>query len=323
MRSYLSLFSLLALVVVVPVAAISAQATATAEANTAFLAPTAEDTSLLWRISADGDLAPSYLFGTIHIIPEADYFLDGSVVRSMNDVEAVLFEIDPSEMQNPAVLLGLMDKLTMRNDTTLEDLLTPSRYDSVANYFNQSGLPFFMFKNMKPMFLSAMVGQDLTGGNPFGGGTGEGGMKNYETELAKVARAGDKAVGGLESLEFQLSLFDSIPYQVQADMLYQSIAADMDEGLAEGGGQLQQMVAMYKARAVAEMSQLITSESQGYGNFEELLVIRRNQTWVPEIIERLATAPTMYAVGAGHLGGEHGVIALLRAQGISVEPVYE
>ncbi|NJB87585.1 hypothetical protein GGR26_003369 [Lewinella marina] len=322
MRSLLSLLSLLALAAVLPQPCLFAQAQA--PANAAFQVPTTEDTSLLWRITPRSGAAPSYLFGTIHMIPKADYFLDGSVVRAVNDVDAIFFEIDPREMQDPMAMMALMGKLTMRNDTTLEDLLRPSQYDSIANYFTENGLPFFLFRNMKPMFLSAMVGQDMTTGNPFGGGEEtSGGMKSYEAELTKVARAADKEIGGLETMDFQVSIFDSIPYSVQAEMLYQTIASEMNQELEGGDGQLQQMVDMYKRRAVAEMSQLITSESEGYGNFEELLVTRRNQNWVPLILEFLESRPAMFAVGAGHLGGEHGVIALLRAEGISVEPVYD
>ncbi len=296
-------------------------APASAIADAAFQVPTANDTSLLWEITGDGAERPSYLFGTIHLIPREDYFLESSVVRALNESDEVLFEIDPREMQDPTVMMGLMTKITMRGDTSLEDLLSPERYDSVADYFNASGLPMFMLQKMKPMFLSSMVGQDLSQGNPFGGG-GEGGMKSYEFELSDIATSADKPISGLETMEFQLSLFDSIPYGVQAEMLYQAVRDDLNNEMGGTDSQLDQMVAMYRRRAVAEMSQLITDESAGFGNFEELLVVRRNEKWVPIIRDRLTTTPSLYAVGAGHLGGERGVIALLRAEGLRVEPVY-
>ncbi len=309
-----------------PLLPLGAQEVATpTQAEAAFQVPTTADTSLLWRVSGVGVDTPSFLFGTIHIIPADDYFLGSEVVRAIDDVDAVLFEIDPREMQNPSALMGLMGKITMRNDTSLADLLPQSRFDSVATYFDERGIPFMLLQKMKPMFLSAMVGQDMSAGNPFGGGAdGTGaGMKSYEMELSQIAETGGKEIAGLETMEFQLGLFDSIPYSIQAEMLYRSISDDMASKMTEGDSQMDQMVAMYKRRAVAEMSQLITSESEGFGNFEEMLVVRRNEKWVPEIASRLAGTPTLYAVGAGHLGGEKGVIALLRAQGFTVEPVYE
>ena len=289
----------------------------------ALLVPTTEDTSLLWRVTGDEIPTPSYVFGTIHLIPAEDYFLDSYVVRAMNDVDEVLFEVDPGEMTNPANMMGMMNKINMRNDTSLRDLLSEARYDSVQTYFNDMGLPFMFFERMKPMFLSAMVGQDMSAGNPFGGGGGEGGTKSYELELSEIAKAGEKEVSGLETMDFQLSLFDSIPYSVQAEMLYQAVANDIDADMGEGDSQFEQMVAMYRRKSVAEMSSLISSESEGFGDFEEMLVVRRNENWIPHIVDRLVTTPSFYAVGAGHLGGEHGVIALLRGAGYTVEPVYE
>ena len=319
MRYLLPLFVFLGLASPQP-PSLRAQDVATDDA--AFQVPTVNDTSLLWRVIGADTTRPSYLFGTIHLIPTEDYFLESTVVRAINDSEEVYFEIDPREMQNPATMMGLMGKIQMRGDTSLQDLLPQARYDSVANYFSSTGMPMFFLEKMKPMFLSAMVGQDMSAGNPL---MGEGGnMKSYELELSELAQAADKPIGGLETMEFQLDLFDSIPYSVQAEMLYQSVAQDMmvnDSSGMETDSQFEQMVSMYRRRAVAEMSQMITDESAGYGNFEELLVVRRNENWVPQIRERLST-PTLYAVGAGHLGGERGVIALLRAEGLTVEPVY-
>ena len=306
--------------------AVSAQGVAPEQnvgSEAALLIPTTEDTSLLWRISGPDVATPSYVFGTIHLIPAEDYFLDGYVVRAINDVDEVLFEVDPSEMTNPANLMGMMNKINMRNDTSLRDLLSEARYDSIQTYFSDMGLPFMFFERMKPLFLSAMVGQDMGAGNPFAGGDGESGTKSYELELSEIAKAGEKQISGLETMDFQLSLFDSIPYSVQAEMLYQAVASDIDADMGDGDSQYEQMVAMYQRKSVAEMSSLITSESEGFGDFEEMLVTRRNENWVPNIVERLVDTPSMYAVGAGHLGGERGVIALLRAAGYTVEPVYE
>ncbi len=292
-----------------------------ATSDAAFQIPTTRDTSLLWKISGDGIERPSYLFGTIHLIPAEDYFLESTVVKALNDSDEVLFEIDPRDMQDPAMMMGLMTKITMRGDTSLEDLLSPERYDSVASYFDATGLPMFMLRKMKPMFLSSLVGQDMSQGNPFGGGGG-GGIKSYELELSEIASTAQKPISGLETMEFQLSLFDSIPYSVQAAMLYRAVSDDLNKEMGGTDSQLDEMIAMYKHRAVAEMAQLITDESEGFGNFEELLVVRRNEKWVPMIRNRLAGTPSLYAVGAGHLGGERGVIALLRAEGLTVEPVY-
>lgn len=287
------------------------------------LGPTANDTSLLWRIEMPGVAQPSYLFGTIHLIPEADYFLPGRVVKAINDSEAVFFEIDPRDMQNPAKIMGLLTRINMRGDTSLEDLLEPAAYAAVENYFTESGLPFFIFKRMKPLFLSAMVGQDVEAMQ--GGGMTAGGMKSYEMELTELAEAGGKSISGLETMEFQLGLFDSIPYRAQATMLYEAVVADQGSETGDLPSEMERLVAIYRRQAVAELASTITEESAGVARFEELLLTKRNANWVPIIQQNMGALNAgagFYAVGAGHLGGDRGVIALLRSAGLTVEPVY-
>jgi len=101
--------------------------------------------------SGAGVAQESFLFGTIHIIPEDDYFLPTGMVAALNDADEVVFEIDPRQMQDPMAIMGLMNKINMRGDTSLEDLLPKEQYDEIEAYFTDSGLPFFFFKKMKPL----------------------------------------------------------------------------------------------------------------------------------------------------------------------------
>jgi uncharacterized protein YbaP (TraB family) len=284
-------------------------------------APTETDTALLWRISGPGVAQESYLFGTIHIIPEEDYFLPKGMVAALNDSDEVVFEIDPRQMQDPMAIMGLMNKINMRGDTSLEDLLPKEQYDEVEAYFTDTGLPFFFFKKMKPLFLSAMVGQDIQAMQQ-GGGTSAG-TKSYELEMTQLAKAADKNISGLETMDFQLSLFDSIPYRGQAEMLYEAVRADKAGETSEGASEMDRIVDMYKRKAVSEMASSVSEEGQGISRFEELLLTRRNESWIPLIEAKIkGDAPKLFAVGAAHLGGDNGVIALLRKEGYALTPVF-
>lgn len=324
--------SLLALAVVALFAACSPKTTAVAStasstspapASAQKYAPTAQDTFLLWSISGPGVAKESYLFGTIHIIPEADYFLPKGLVVSLNDSDEVIFEIDPRQMSDPGMLMGLLTKINMRGDTSLEDLLPKAEYDEVESYFSEMGMPFFLFKRMKPLFLSAMVGQDMEALQG-GGGMAAGGSKSYEMELTELAEAGGKEIGGLETMEFQLGLFDAIPYTAQAKMLHQAVVSDKAGTAGDGMSEMDKIVGMYKRKAIAEMAGSFTEEGAEIAPFEELLLTKRNENWVPQIMTKIKASGAgtkLFAVGAGHLGGENGVIALLRKSGLTVEPV--
>lgn len=292
-----------------------------AQPAAAKLAPTASDTTLLWRISGNDLSSPSYLFGTIHMIPAEDYFLPQTVSSALSKSQTVAFEIDPRDMENPAALISIMGKINMLNDTSLNDLLSEADYQIVADYFENAGLPMIMFKRMKPLFLSAMVGQDMS--KMMGGGLGGNSeIKSYELELTRLAEAGQKEIGGLETMEFQLSLFDSIPYKAQAQMLLEAVKADSGTD-GTGEDQFAQMVNMYKRKAIAEMAGMIKEESESIGRFEELLLTRRNQNWIDPMQKLMRSGSAFFAVGAGHLAGDMGVIKLLREAGYSVEGIYE
>ena len=282
--------------------------------------------ALLWRVESPGaTAAPSYVFGTIHLIDAKDFALSDSVMAAINRVDAVYFEIDPAEMTDLGVQMSLLTKAMMRGDTTLRDLLTAEEYARVDAHFREIGLPMMLLDRVKPMFLSALVGTDLadmgslfgTGDDGDGDSEAEGGMKSYELELDGIARATDKRVHGLETSAFQLSLFDSIPYRAQAQMLLGAIDAPDDAA----AGSLDALTQLYVTGDVDAMYTLTVGEDSGLAAMEELLLLRRNRAWVPAMKSAAAQAPTFFAVGAGHLGGPEGVIRLLRAEGLTVTPM--
>ena len=123
-------------------------------------------------------------------------------------------------------------------------------------------------------------------------------------------------IDGLETAAFQMSMFDSIPYRVQAQMLMDAINAE-DGGSTD---QFDEMVKLYRDQDIYAMQNLMDEEG-GIAGYEDLLLVRRNRNWIPIMAASMKARPTFFAVGAGHLGGDEGVIALLREAGYTVEPV--
>ena len=279
-------------------------------------APTAKENSLLWKISGRGLSQPSYLFGTIHMIPAQDFMLSDATKSALQSAGRVAFEIDTEDMSNPLALFGLMDKMMMANDTSLADLLTEEDYGVVKAHFEKQGMPMFLFERIKPMFLSVMASEDVSSFNMQGSGD----IKSYELELTEMAKQQSKDIVGLETMEFQMSLFDSIPYSAQARMLMEAVRAEKDT-TAEGS--FDQMVQLCKNQDIVGMQSMMGKEGSAgsLGGYEDLLLLRRNRSWIPIMEQLMKEGPVFFAVGAGHLAGEEGVIALLRAAGYSVEAV--
>lgn len=267
-----------------------------------------DENSLLWEISGNGLSTPSWLYGTIHLIDKDDFFLTDSTKAFIDRAQKVTFEINMEEMTDMSAQLGLLMKAFMEGGKTLKDFLSEEDYKVVQAHFEEIGLPLFMFERIKPMFLTVMASGDMS---PTAMSSGE--MLSYEMEIMEMAEG--KEIGGLESMEFQMSVFDSIPYDAQAQMLVESIKAG-----DEGDEEFAKMVELYKNQDIQGMVEMM-GDDNGIAEYEDLLLNTRNMNWIPVMGEMMHKQPTFFAVGAGHLGGKKGVVALLRKDGYTLKPV--
>lgn len=267
--------------------------------------------SLLWKVSGNGLDKPSYVFGTIHLIPSEDYFVPDGMEEAILSSESVVFEIDIAELTDLESQLSIMMKAFMQDGTSLQDLLNEEDYVLVKEHFESMGIPFFLFDRLKPMFLSSFIAEDL---GPDALNSGE--MKSYEMEIYAIAEENSLETAGLETVEFQLSIFDSIPYKDQANMLVESIRS-----IESGDSSYQELIEIYKQQDIEVLYRSIAAESPELGDYGNLLISDRNKHWISTMKEIMQSGPAFFAVGAGHLGGKEGVIQLLRKEGYSVEPV--
>ncbi len=269
--------------------------------------------ALLWKIEKSDQAQPSYLFGTIHMIPKGDYFLPDGLEEAFDKSKNVVFEIDMDEMSDMGSMMGMISHLMMKNGTTLDDLLTKEEYAEVAAYFDDMGIPMFLLSKVKPMFLSVLAEMNMDPQEMQGDE-----MMSYEMELYDRAQKASKDVGGLETMDYQISLFDSIPYKTQARMLLDAVRATNAES-----DMYEKTVDLYKHQditAMVEMADDSAPEGEESG-FENVLINNRNQNWIPIMSKMMKTGPVFFAVGAGHLGGETGVLNLLKKQGYKLTPV--
>ena len=142
-------------------------------------------------------------------------------------------------------------------------------------------------------------------------------MTSVEMELYKSARNRKLETAGLETTSYQLSIFDSIPYQAQAKMLVDGLRASAIDTTG-GDSQLQQLLKLYRDQDINAMQSMISDEGEGMAAYEEILLKKRNRNWIAPMGRMMREKPTIFAVGAGHLGGPAGVVALLRKEGYRV-----
>ena len=265
--------------------------------------------SLLWQISGNGMEKPSFLYGTIHMLCEEDAVLSDSLIYAIENTEKVYLEAD---LDNLFELFGAMNQMKMRNDTTLKDLLTAVEYTQVKEYIESKNslLPFSVLETLKPLLVSStLLESDLSCGTAVA----------MEQIIMKEAKRRGKRIEGLETMSYQLSIFDSIPYKVQAALLlkYTSSSGEMSGADKE----FTEMMDAYKEQDLEKLDAIIRKPESGLENYEDILLFNRNINWVKKLKIILQERSVTIAVGAGHLSGEKGLIELLRKEGYTVKPV--
>lgn len=268
-----------------------------------------DNNTLLWKISGNGIDKASYLFGTIHMLCKEDAFLSNNLVSAIEKSDRVYLELD---MDNLFEMFGAMTKMKMSNDTTLADLLTAEEYKRVKEHFEskKTMLPFSMLETYKPLLASSLLME---------GGIGCDEQVAMEQLIMEEAKKKGKRIEGLETMAYQMSVFDSIPYKMQAQELLKSISiGDKD---TDGDKEFSEMMNAYKDQDLEKLGDMITKSDAGMMQYQDVLLNNRNRNWVEKLKILLKEKSLVIAVGAGHLPGETGVINLLRKAGYKVTPV--
>lgn len=265
--------------------------------------------SLLWRVTGNGLEKPSYLFGTMHMLCKQDAGLSDNFKRAIANADKVYFELD---MDNLFDMLGAMNKMKMKNDTTLADLLNKEQYEKVKAYFDAKNviLPFSMLEQYKPFVASSMLMEAAVPCEE---------QVAMEQVIMAEAQKNKKKIEGLETTTYQMSIFDSIPYKEQAEMLLKMVE---DEGKSNNADkEFEKMMNAYRQQDLKKLAEMINSEEQGMVKYQDLLLNNRNKNWIKKLKIAMKGNSLVVAVGAGHLPGEQGVIKLLQKEGYTVEAV--
>jgi hypothetical protein len=260
--------------------------------------------SLLWKISGKGLEKPSYLFGTIHA--SCDATLDKNILEALNQTAQLYLEID---MDDPGMQSELMQYVMMKDGKKMSQMANESDAALLDAFLTkQTGYSLEMLNTIKPFFVSAMLIPKLLDCD----------MQSLEGELMKISKEQKEEIYGLETIKDQMDVFDVIPYQEQMDELLKSAK----NNLVDDKKEFQELLEIYNTKDVTALLEVSEkSKNTMVTKFENELLINRNKNWIPKMEKTIHEKPTFFGVGAAHLGGENGVIVLLRKQGYTVKAV--
>jgi uncharacterized protein YbaP (TraB family) len=255
----------------------------------------------LWKVADDDTTI--YLFGTIHALPKGVEWFDGRVAQAFDGSAELVTEIDPKEaagLQGEIMALAILPE-----GETLRDKMTAENRAEYEAALAKIGLPVDALDRYEPWYATinlALLPLLQAGYGPDSG-----------VEAVLTARAAAKQRRALETVQFQIGLFDSLPLDKQLEYLDETV-----EGMPELATMLDAMVADWLAGDADALAVLMNDEMSDAEIYDRLLV-GRNRNWAAWIDDRLKQPGAVFiAVGAGHLAGNGSVQEQLAARGITV-----
>lgn len=269
---------------------------------------------LLWVIAGP---RPSYIYGTIHLPDARVTALPGVVQTALRDSDAFFAELELTGDVNKRV--DQQSKLPPGSQ--LQDVLPPELYDRAASYFRSRGIDLGRFADRKIWFV-AMTAELLDDLGAFVW------HQPLDQKLWNMASGWHKRLGGLETAEEQLGLFEDLSESEQAAML--AVTLDkIEEAHQRGTTAARELVEIYLRGDELELQQAIEAgaeleQSELTRKLYARFITERNARMAERIAAQLRAHPDtacFFAVGAGHVVGDDGVIARLRAAGFTAQRV--
>lgn len=260
----------------------------------------------LWEVKGRDNTV--YLFGSVHLLPEGGFTIGGALAEAFDDADRVCLELDPdaeSDSEKAAITLA---RAIDPDGRSLFELLG-SDADRVRESADAAGIDLAPFAAFEPWFAGLTVSLVALQAHGFDVEHG------VEQVIGAAAKADGKAGCGLETFDGQLGLLDSMPPELQKELLIQAIeeSADIDEVIGP-------MLDAWRDGDESGLEDSLDEDFEGYPELAEMLIFERNRNWEDQVSEMLeGDDDVLLVVGAMHLVGPRGLPALLEKRGYRVE----
>jgi uncharacterized protein YbaP (TraB family) len=258
--------------------------------------------SLLYEVKKDG-FQTTYLYGTIHLIPDSLFLFTNKLKKIISQSDEMIFEItDFSDNESL--------KKMLKSERNSFDIFTKIQKDSVliwgAQIIDSDTASFRrIFESLKPVNLLQLPTMKALQENA------------VSVDLALMKFADEKGIvkSELETVAFQLELLNNLPDSVMAKMILSAMrqSKDVDEFQAK-------LLHLYQTQDIEGLANLLNESDETSAILDELIG-KRNNKWLPKIMEKSKSKSCFVAVGAGHLGGKDGLISLFQQAGFIVSPI--
>ncbi len=264
--------------------------------------------SSVWRVAKDGQ--SFYLGGTCYALRPSDYPLPAEFELAYLLSDTVVFEMDPSLANDPNFTVEILKAASYTGKRDLKNILSKKHYKALAEKCEQSGFSIEVLRKTKPsMVIMMLMVKEL---DRFG--VTEEGVDIY---FHRRALKDKKEVLALETAEFQIDLISSLGEGIENKMIAYGLK-DI-ENLQEN---FDPLVASWRKGDLKAINKNFVSGIRDYPKLYKKVLTKRNRAWLNYLEEIMLTPETEFVlVGAAHMAGKKGLIALLKEKGYTIEQI--
>ncbi len=263
----------------------------------------------IWKVSKGDDYF--YLGGTFHLLSEADHPLPEEFLEAYADSQEVILETDMEAATSPAFQQKMMASMMFRDNKTLFSELEEETYDALKVFMAERQMPIEQFNMFQPWAVALiLVLEEYTklGMQPQFGVDAYFGGRGVQDE---------KSIQSLETVDEQLEFLSSlglidpdvnINYTLNDLENLPAYVKELKEGWREGD--------LEKLNSTENVVQLREEFPEVYS----VLLTNRNKKWMSQLLTLFDdNAIEIVLVGALHLVGNDGLVALLKEEGFTLD----
>ncbi len=259
---------------------------------------------LLWKISKNNNKT-SYLFGTIHVSDPAITTLPEIVDKALHDSKRFAMEALPDAEQ----MMEFSKAMFFHDGQLLSTFVDEPIYEKTKQILAQYSLSPDAVSVMKPWAAFLLMNYPPDQGEPL------------DLVLLSLAQQNGAAVSGLESLSEQGEIFSQLKMDEQVKLLIDTVChyevVEQDFAVMKSFYLKRDLAGLYNYAQRYSMS-----DEAVYKNLMKKLIQDRNYKMTDRIQPMLEKGKSFIAIGAMHLTGKEGVLALLEKQGYKVTAIY-
>jgi len=271
------------------------------------VAPLAGAESSIYEVSKGA--SKLYLGGTIHLLRDSDFPLPEEFEQAYHQSRKLVLEANLQKASSPEYGQQVARAMMYTDGRDLSKVLSPDTWKALQAYADKRGFPLSQVSMFKPLFVSLMM--TVTEAQRLGMGEG------VDAYFDRMARLANKPVGELESTDDVILYMQKIA-EVKPDQMMRTTLRDLQTMESS----IDDMIRHWRQGNMKALDkELNGSMRKDLPEVYRSLVVERNNAWLPQIIELLATPEVeLVLVGALHLSGKDGLLAQLKKRGYNVKP---